>query len=115
MAAQKKKEEFIELFDQLTEKEADFFLRIFRGIVLKNIETGSKKPECTVYTLKDLVPMLGVTYRTLQNWVKTGYLPVIRIGNKWAITETDLLTFIQEKRLPESKKMMKQDVKGGKE
>ena len=103
MAAQQKKEEFIELFDHLTEKEADFFLRIIRGMALKNMETGAKKPEFTFYTLKDLEPMLAVSYRTLQNWVRSGYLPVIKIGNKWAISEPDLLTFLQEKRIKKQK------------
>lgn len=99
MAAKKRKEEFIQLFDQLTEAEAEFFLRIFRGMTLKNLETGESNPDITFYSLPDLEPMLGVSYRTLQNWVKTGYLPAVKITNKWRISETDLLKFIQEKRI----------------
>lgn len=47
-----------------------------------------------LYTLSDLVPMLGVTYRTLQNYIHDGKLKGVKIGGRWRVTEENLLKFI---------------------
>lgn len=46
------------------------------------------------YTLTELEPILGVTHRTLQNYVKSGKLKAVRIGGKWKVSEDTLRKFI---------------------
>lgn len=46
------------------------------------------------YSLKEIQPMLSVSYRTLQNWVKSGYIPVVKIGGRWKIEERELAEFL---------------------
>ena len=47
-----------------------------------------------LYTLSDLVPMLGVTYRTLQNYIHDGKLKGVKIGGQWRVSEENLLKFV---------------------
>lgn len=47
-----------------------------------------------LYTLHDLQPILGVTYRTLQNYIKDGKLKGAKIGGKWRVTEENLRKFL---------------------
>ena len=46
------------------------------------------------YTLKELEGILGVTNRTLQNYVKTGKIKAAKVGGKWKVTEANLLKFL---------------------
>ena len=39
-----------------------------------------------LYTLKEIAPILGVTYRTVVNYVQKGKLPAKKIGGKWKVS-----------------------------
>lgn len=47
-----------------------------------------------LYTLTDLEPVLGVTHRTLLQYVKDGKLKATKIGGKWKVSEENLKKFI---------------------
>jgi excisionase family DNA binding protein len=47
-----------------------------------------------LYSLTELEPVLGVTHRTLQTYIKTGRLKAVKIGGKWRVTEENLMKFI---------------------
>ncbi len=47
-----------------------------------------------VYTLTELEPVLGVTHRTLLQYVKDGKLQAVKIGGKWKVSEENLKKFI---------------------
>lgn len=47
-----------------------------------------------VYTLTELEPVLGVTHRTLLNYVKDGKLKAVKIGGKYKVSEENLKKFI---------------------
>lgn len=48
-----------------------------------------------VYSLKEASNILGVTERTLYNYIKAGRMKVQKIGGKWIITEENLKKFIK--------------------
>ena len=47
-----------------------------------------------VYSLTEIEPVLGVTHRTLLQYVKDGKLKAVKIGGKWKISEENLRAFI---------------------
>ena len=47
-----------------------------------------------VYNLTELEPVLGVTHRTLLNYIKDGRLKGVKIGGKWKVSEETLRRFI---------------------
>lgn len=47
-----------------------------------------------LYTLTELEPVLGVTHRTLQTYIKTGQLKGVKLGGKWRVTEETLRKFL---------------------
>lgn len=47
-----------------------------------------------VYTLTELEPVLGVTHRTLLQYVKDGKIKAVKIGGKWKVSEENLKAFI---------------------
>lgn len=47
-----------------------------------------------LYTLTELEDILGVTHRTLLDYVKQGKLKARKIGGKWKVTEENLKLFI---------------------
>lgn len=47
-----------------------------------------------VYTLTELEPVLGVTHRTLLQYVTDGKLKAVKIGGKWKVSEDNLRRFI---------------------
>lgn len=48
----------------------------------------------TVYTLTELEPILGVTHRTLLQYVKDKKLKAVKIGGKWKVSKDNLERFI---------------------
>lgn len=48
-----------------------------------------------VYSLKEVSKILGVTERTLYNYVKAGKIKVQKIGGKWIMTEENLKKLIK--------------------
>lgn len=48
----------------------------------------------TIYTLTELEPVLGVTHRTLLQYVKDGKIKAVKIGGKWKVSGENLKKFI---------------------
>jgi len=47
-----------------------------------------------LFTLTELESVLGVTHRTLQNYIKDGRLKGVKIGGKWKVSEANLTKFL---------------------
>ena len=47
-----------------------------------------------LYNLTELEPVIGVTHRTLVNYIKSGRLTATKIGGKWKVTENNLTRFL---------------------
>lgn len=47
-----------------------------------------------LFTLTELEPVLGVTHRTLLQYVKDKRLKAVKIGGKWKVSEDNLKAFI---------------------
>ena len=48
-----------------------------------------------VYTLEEIIELLGVTRRTLYNWIKDGKLKAFKAGREWRVTRKALDEFTQ--------------------
>lgn len=51
-----------------------------------------------LFTLTELEPILGVTHRTLQTYIKDGRLKGVKLGGKWKVSEENLRKFINGER-----------------
>lgn len=61
----------------------------------KRTEGNAKSLELIrLYTLTELEPILQVTHRTLQEYIKQGRLKGVKIGGKWKVSEENLKKFI---------------------
>lgn len=47
-----------------------------------------------LYDLKDLEELLKVNNRTLLKYIKEGRLKAVKVGQRWIVTETNLLSFL---------------------
>ena len=47
-----------------------------------------------LYTLTEIEPILGVTHRTLLEYVNKKRLKAVKIGGKWKVSEKNLRAFI---------------------
>lgn len=47
-----------------------------------------------LYTLTELEPVLGVTHRTLLDYVRKGKLKAVKIGGKWKVSEENLMKLV---------------------
>lgn len=50
--------------------------------------------ELRTYTLKEVEQILGVTQRTLYNYIKAGQLKAVKMGKYWRIPYKNLEEFI---------------------
>lgn len=50
-----------------------------------------------VYNMEDVAEILGVTRRTVYNYVKSGRLSATKVGGRWQITETALKKDLEPK------------------
>ncbi len=57
-------------------------------------QNAAKLEIIRLYTLTELEPILGVTHRTLQTYIKDGRLKGVKLGGKWKVTEENLRKFI---------------------
>jgi len=57
-------------------------------------DNAAKLDAIRLYTLMELEPILGVTHRTLQTYIKDGRLKGVKIGGKWKVSEEILRKFI---------------------
>jgi excisionase family DNA binding protein len=48
-----------------------------------------------VYTINELMEILKVTRRTLQNYIKKGRIKAFKMGNEWRVTRPSLDDFIE--------------------
>lgn len=48
-----------------------------------------------MYTLPDLVQILGVSYKTAHKYVQTGKIKGVKIGNSWRVTGENLDKFLK--------------------
>ena len=57
-------------------------------------------PEATeigrVYTTHEVAELLKVSYRTVQEWIRTGKLPAVRYGRLFRVRAADLVQVGQE-------------------
>ena len=67
-----------------------------------NVERLADLRAYKLYSLKDLETVLGVTHRTLLNYVKDGRLPRHKIAGKYRVTEAELQAFLEGKRFNEN-------------
>ncbi len=47
-----------------------------------------------LYTLTEVEPILGVSHRTLLDYVRKGKIKAVKIGGKWKVSEENLKAFI---------------------
>ena len=47
-----------------------------------------------LYTLTEVEPILGVSHRTLLDYVRKGKIKAVKIGGKWKVSEENLRAFI---------------------
>ena len=47
-----------------------------------------------LYTLAEIAPILGVTHRTLLNYIGSGKLKAVKIGGKWKVSEDNFKRFV---------------------
>jgi len=57
-------------------------------------ENAKRLEDIRLYTLTELEPVLGVTHRTLQSYIKDGRLKGVKIGGKWKVSEESLQRFL---------------------
>lgn len=50
-----------------------------------------------LYTLKEIAPVLGLSYRTLQAMVSDGRLQGVKIGNRWKVSRKALEEYYASK------------------
>ena len=50
--------------------------------------------EIKLYALPEVSKITGVSYRTLQNYVKDGKIKAVKIGGKWRVTEENIRAFL---------------------
>lgn len=50
--------------------------------------------EIKLYNLLEVSKITGVSYRTIQNYVKDGKIKAVKIGGKWRVTEENLRAFL---------------------
>lgn len=58
-------------------------------------ETAQRLDSIRLYSLTELEPILGVTHRTLQTYLKDGRLKGVKLGNRWRVSEEELRRFIK--------------------
>jgi excisionase family DNA binding protein len=59
-----------------------------------NAERLAELEALKVYTLTEIEGTLGVTHRTLLNYVKSGRLKAVKIGGKYKVTGENLRKFL---------------------
>lgn len=47
-----------------------------------------------IYTKKEVADILGVSERTVWNYIKAGRLKAVKIGGKWKVSDENLKKFV---------------------
>ena len=53
-----------------------------------------ERPDLRLYSLEELSQLIGVTHRTVWNYVKAGKIKATKIGGAWKVTEENFKKFI---------------------
>ena len=56
---------------------------------------GDTMENFKLYTKKEVAEILGVTERTVWNYIKAGKIKATIIGGKWKITEENLKKYVE--------------------
>lgn len=59
-----------------------------------NEEKLKRLEDFRLYTLTEIEPILGVTHRTLLDYVKKEKIKAVKVGGKWKVSEDNLKAFI---------------------
>ena len=51
----------------------------------------------TAYTTQQVADAYQVTAETVRNWITSGQLRAVKLGNEWRIMNSDLATFTRER------------------
>lgn len=78
---------FIQTYSKLSEPEKELVLRY-----MLDMTGDSIKP---YHTLQTAAGIIGVTYRTCLEYIRTDKLKAHKVGGKWAIYNTDLKEFME--------------------
>lgn len=52
------------------------------------------RPDLALYSLDEVAKLIGMTHRTVWQYVKDKKIAAVMVGNKWMIAEKDLRAFI---------------------
>lgn len=52
--------------------------------------TGKANAEYKHFSLADMESIIGITRRTLLQWIKDGKLKAVKIGGRWRVSEKEL-------------------------
>ncbi len=53
-----------------------------------------ERPDLRLYSLEELSQLIGVTHRTMWNYVKEGKIKATKIGGAWKVTEENYKRFV---------------------
>ena len=76
----------IDLSKSLTDKQAE---------LLEQYALSKAEADKDFYTIKEAAGVIGVTYRTCLEYIRTGKIPAHKVVGKWAIDASDLKAFIR--------------------
>lgn len=51
--------------------------------------------ELKVYSITEVMQILGITRRTVYNWLKDGKIKGFKVGKEWRFTEESLRAFME--------------------
>lgn len=71
--------------------------------MIDNAERLKSLEAFRLYSLTEIAPVLGVTHRTLLEYVQTGKLKGVKVGGKWKVSEENLKKFINGESESEDK------------
>ena len=60
--------------------------------------TPATSPLPAFYSVTETAKLLKVSPRTVRRWIEKGDLTIHRLGRQIRITDTDLVTFIRQRR-----------------
>lgn len=53
-----------------------------------------ERPDLALYSLEEVAKLIGMTHRTVWQYVKDKKLDAVMVGNKWMIAEKTLRKFV---------------------
>ena len=60
--------------------------------------TPDRSPLPTLYSVAETARLLKVNPRTVRRWIEKGDLTIHRLGRQIRITDSDLVTFLRQRR-----------------